>query len=217
MWDGVLSGRAQRQALVNKRRLDAIDHVWSSLETLAPYRSVAAEHGPNFDFAAVARRAPTEPKLQGVFKLISTTNVPDPPVLTNPAAGEPPISASSPLAWAYFSTYHTIVVSAYTFAQLLSIGVEDPDRLFATDYVRALVKAALPHHADYIDRTHPSAYFNLLDELQDRLLDELQKMIRGEEQDTTSLERAAAIMVQAAELSKRMALDHAKTTISGAQ
>jgi hypothetical protein len=39
--DGVLSGRAQRQALLDKRRLDAVECVWASVIALAPFKGVA--------------------------------------------------------------------------------------------------------------------------------------------------------------------------------
>src|SRR4029077_8681731 len=39
--DGILSGRAQRQALVDKRRLEAIDGLWAAFTTLAPFTMVS--------------------------------------------------------------------------------------------------------------------------------------------------------------------------------
>jgi hypothetical protein len=39
--DGILSGRTQRQALVDKRRLEAIDGLWAAFTTLAPFTMVS--------------------------------------------------------------------------------------------------------------------------------------------------------------------------------
>jgi hypothetical protein len=40
--EGVLSGRNQRQALLEKRRFDAIERVWQALVALGPYKSLSA-------------------------------------------------------------------------------------------------------------------------------------------------------------------------------
>ena len=40
--DAVLSGRAQRQTLLDKRRLDAVERVWAAVMGLTPYRIVAS-------------------------------------------------------------------------------------------------------------------------------------------------------------------------------
>ncbi len=57
--DGILSGRAQRQALLDQRRLEAVERIWTRVSTgLGAYKSIATMMGiVNFD--AAAKRTPT--------------------------------------------------------------------------------------------------------------------------------------------------------------
>jgi hypothetical protein len=77
---------------------------------------------------------------------------------------------------------------------LAGVGVPNLDELFAKDSIRNLLKAVLPHRAQFIDRNEPHTYHYLLDEIEQNLLTELQKILRGEEQDSAGIEQAARIM-----------------------
>ena len=62
--DGILSGRAQRQALVDKRRLEAVDGLWAAYTDLAPFAVVSRYMASiNFD-VVVAREAHLHPNAQ---------------------------------------------------------------------------------------------------------------------------------------------------------
>ncbi len=65
--------------------------------------------------------------------------------------------------------------------------------LLDKDAVAKLVKAALPHYEPLIAKHGDAIYHHLLDELEQRLLDELRHILSGEEADTASVERAAEI------------------------
>ena len=95
--DGVLSGRAQRQALLDKRRLDAVERIWAAVIALAPYKTVSAFMA-RINFSAAAKQAPHEPKLRKFFEIIGS-NIPT-DALFGRAENEQPFV--SPLAWAYF-------------------------------------------------------------------------------------------------------------------
>jgi len=60
--------------------------------------------------------------------------------------------------------------------------------------IKNLAKSALPSFADYIDEHGYKSFFHLLQLLEDELLKELQRMMRGEELDRESVQRAARIM-----------------------
>jgi hypothetical protein len=188
--DGILNGRAQRQALFNQRRMQAVERVWSAINILAPFR-VVSEFMARINFSVVAEEAAGDRRIQE-FAAMITKNVPDMKTFEIPAKNEQPFVSA--LAWAYFSAYQMVVLAAYMRAKVLEFGLNNAAKLFNNEPIKALLKAALPHQSEYIDQYDASAYHFLLDELQERLLAELQKMLRGEDQDAASVAQAAIIM-----------------------
>ena len=69
-----------------------------------------------------------------------------------------------------------------------------------TDAVTKLVQVALPHQTKYIKKYDSGALHYLLDELESRLLEELQKILKGGESDKASVEQAAAILKESGRL-----------------
>jgi hypothetical protein len=100
--DGILSGRTQRQALVDKRRLEAVDGLRAAFTALTPFTMVPKlMTSINFDVAA--REVHRHPNTQKFFRMISggdqTANLSK--IAQHPGKNEQPFV--SPLAWAYFS------------------------------------------------------------------------------------------------------------------
>jgi hypothetical protein len=196
--DGVLSGRTQRQALVDQRRIEAVEKLWSGIVALSPYKGLSATIAI-FNVDALAKRS-EDPKIQQLIAMVSNVVKRDPEALSNnPAKNERPFVSA--LAWAYFFAYLTIVSIAFASVKLLEIGTQNLSELFAKDSIRNLLKVALPHQSEFIDRNEPSAYHYLLDEIELKLLQELQKILRGEDQDAAGIEQAARIMEMARKLS----------------
>lgn len=192
--EGVLSGRTQRQALVDKRRIEAVEKLWSGIVALSPYKGLSASVAVlNVD--ALARRS-DDPKIKLFIAAVATAVKRDPEALSNnPATNERPFVSA--LAWAYFFSYLTIVSIAFASLKLAEVGFPNLSELFAKDNIRNLLKAVLPHRSEFIDRNEPNAYHYLLDEIEQSLLTELQKILRGEDQDSAGIEQAARIMEMA--------------------
>jgi hypothetical protein len=68
--DGVLSGRAQRQALLDKRRLEAVDRLWAAFMALAPFAGVS-KFMSVFDFDVVAQDAPLNSNMRKLYYTIA--------------------------------------------------------------------------------------------------------------------------------------------------
>ena len=99
----------------------------------------------------------------------------------------------SEIAWALFSAYQAILGYAATQLQMLKVGLNAPE-ILNSDYVSKLAKVALPYYATYIDTHGAAGYTYMLEPLEAELLKELQRMMRGEESDLTSVEQAGKIM-----------------------
>ena len=202
--DGILGGRTQRQALVDKRRLDAIDGLWAAFTTLAPFTMVSKMMG-SINFDVVAEEVHQHPNTQQFFRTISGGDQTENLAKMAQHSGKSQQPFVSPLAWAYFSAYQTVVFGAYIRAKVLEIGMKDAHKLITHEPIKNVLKTALPHYSQFIDEQPVGAYHLLLDDLEKHLIAELQKMIRGDEQDQASVEQAARIMEMVEKASAKQA------------
>jgi hypothetical protein len=187
--DGVLSGRVQRQTLLDKRRLDAVERIWAAVMALTPYRTVAAMMAP-VNLKAVVKEAPRHAGVRKFAELI--TRLPPDFKLDNVAKSERPFV--SPMVWAYFSTFQTTLLTIYTQAKALELGLENSNKFINVDGIRDMLKKALPHQANLIDQWDLTSFYLFVDELEGCILIELTKMLDGEDVDQASIVRSTAIM-----------------------
>ena len=193
---GVMNAMASRQIAIDKRRLDAIDQLWAAVTALAPAKVVSSFMAA-FNFEATAEEAARNLKFRQLFEAIGTTFDLRGLDLSGAAKARPFVSG---MAWALYSGYSAICGVGLVKLQILKSGVEGKD-LLRTDVIARLVKTALPHRSASIDQHGDAAYYGLLDELEERLLEEFRKMLAGEETDKAGLERAAEILKLSTELS----------------
>jgi hypothetical protein len=78
----------------------------------------------------------------------------------------------------------------------------------------------LPHYSQFIDEHGYSGFHFLLEDLEKHLIAELQKMVRGDEQDEASVEQATRIMEMvnkalAQQAEQRMGAAEAGVSITG--
>jgi len=185
--DIVLSGRANRQALVDKRRIEAVERLWKAVHALAPYKGIAGTMAA-VNFEAASKRTPTDAKLRQVFEMYGR-NVPElKEQWENPAVNEQPFL--SPLAWAYFSAYQGVVFLAYIKLKMLQLGIETPEKLINIQSARDLVAAALPDYAEYVQQHDP---YYVLDELERRLLEELRAVEKATSERNRQIAQAAGM------------------------
>lgn len=125
--DGALSGHMQRQGLLDKRRFEAIERLWAAVNSLSSYRNLAMFMSL-MNAEMVAKRAPREPQLRGVFAGMTKAFNPNSSIPDNPAKNERPYL--SQLSWAYFVAFQTVVQGAFSYTKMLEAGTENPDFLF---------------------------------------------------------------------------------------
>lgn len=191
--DGILSGRATRQAAIDQRRLQAVERIWTRVSnTFVPYKHVSRIVSKVVDFDTVRRLAEND-AYRTMFKA-ALTHIPADDTKVNDVGAER-LFVSPPI-WAYFSAYQTIMYISYRIAKELSLGGEDQTALFVAKPVHEVLKAALPHRAEYIDQHPDSAYYELLDELEDRLMGELTSMLEGHHFDKAEVKHSAEILRQ---------------------
>ena len=214
----VLSGSAGRQALLDKRRFEAVQKVWVAVNDLAQLKAISSTMA-NLNFIEAAKLVRTsDPKIQQLLSAVAPTAPTDFQKLNNAARDEQPFLTEP--AWAYFYAYRQILYLNYTrFTVLKDIVAEvdrDPEGIFWLEGFRNILKAALPHQSKFIDQNEAGAWHYLLDELEACLLAELRKMLEGKEADQLMTERAKAIMDAVKEAEKETARKQAEENIPDA-
>jgi hypothetical protein len=185
---GVLSGVTTRQAAIFQHRLVAIEQLWDAVVLLGPAKAASAWMAV-VKFEAAAKEAAKNPRFREMFSMIGAIDHNS--LLTNQALKTRPFV--SPLAWAYYSAYQAIVFHAVARLHMLKNGI-DMVEVIDSKNVTELVKVALPHQVQYIEKYGPGAFHYLLEELENNLLAAFQLMLKGDESDQDTLEKAAAII-----------------------
>lgn len=129
--------------------------------------------------------------MQKFLEFIGKT-APDLNSLKNVAINERPFLPE--LAWAYFAAYTQILYGSLLRYNVLKAGVSNADKYLNSEPVRKILKAALPHQREFIEGQEPEAYYYLLDEVEEKLLFELRKILEGREADQAATSRAKEIM-----------------------
>src|SRR5438874_771288 len=95
----------------------------------------------NFDTAA--KESARDPNARAMFEMLNKTvggnreeNLKR--LAAAPAKAEQPFV--SPLAWAYYSAYQSIILYGYLRAHILQIGMENPGRFFSEEPIKNLLK-----------------------------------------------------------------------------
>jgi hypothetical protein len=185
----VLSGSASRQGLLDKRRFEAVEKVWDTVNDLARLKPLSGMMAV-LNLKEVANEV-KDPRMQQVLKIIGA-GVPDIQDLKNVAANEQPFLPE--LAWAYFAAYRTILIGNLFVYTILKTGVEESHKYFSYEGAKKILKVALPHQTKFIDEHEPETYYYLLEEIEACLLAELRKILEGKEVDQATVLRAKEIM-----------------------
>jgi hypothetical protein len=184
-----LTASSSRQALLDKRRFEAVERIWKAINDMARLKGLSAMMAI-MKVKEVAKEV-HDPKMQQVLSIIGA-GVPDVGDLTNIARDERPFLPD--LTWAYFTAYSTILYANLAVYQMLKAGVKDLDKYLKRDGSKEVLKAALPHQSKWIDDNQPEVYHYLLDELENNLLIELGKILNGVEIDAAEIIKARKIL-----------------------
>ncbi len=161
-----------------------MERIWTAVNDSAQYKSLSQSMALLI-YDVLAKRT----------QLLSVIdNVPnaDPQTLKNIARDERPFVPE--IAWAYYSAFTSVLAFNVARFKILQSGIENPQLFISADYTRNILKAALPHRTQFIEEQDPSAYHYLLDEIEDKLLNELRKILDGKEADQSSIQHGSDLL-----------------------
>lgn len=196
---GAISALASRQSAVDKRRLEAIDQLWSANIALGPARSISSFMAV-INFEEAAKAAEKNGQFRQVIEALGSGFDPKNMGSAEAQKARPYVS---PMAWATYTAILAIVSFAVMRWLVLKGGMGQKDYA-DKDALTKMLKTALPHRADYLDKVGSSGYHFLFEELESQLLFELQRMLTGSESDRASVEQAAEIVKQSTEIMNKL-------------
>jgi hypothetical protein len=199
-----LGARAARQAIISKRRLEAVDQIWAAVKALGQGKALASFMAV-IKFEAAAKRAERDPRAKELFSAVFSGFKLEQPVEHQAHEARPFVS---PAAWGLFSAYQGAISLVGAQAIALKTGV-GPDMVKKPDDVLAVLVSALPEWKQTIETYQIGSFPHVLDEIEKRLLVELQISLDGKGNDEAEVERAAHII----ELSRDSEIRHAEAAI----
>jgi hypothetical protein len=192
---GAITAMASRQMAVDKRRLDAVDQLWAAVQALSPAKALTTMMGV-VKFDTAAEKAKNDPRVRHVFEAMGGGFDLNKLDLSGAAKARPFVS---PMAWATYSALAATVSYAVMQWQVLKSGL-GADAIISHDTISKLIKAVLPHYGDFLDKFGAGGYYLVIEQLEAKLLQELQAMLAGSDADKASVERAAEILRRSQEV-----------------
>ena len=195
--DHLLLGAASSRQLIDKRRLDAVDALWGCVIDQGSSKMIAAGMAA-INIEEASKIVQKNESSRQVFEVLGTGF--DPKKINQIPAykAKPYVSA---MTWALYRAHASIISHAVLHWQALKLGM-DSTTLVKDDAVRALIEKAAPEYKDYLAQYGSSAFFYLLEPLEDKLIIEIQRMLEGKEEDQASIRRAAEIVKASNDLQK---------------
>ncbi|WP_447065649.1 hypothetical protein [Vibrio alginolyticus] len=184
-----LSGITQRQTALFDKQVAAIEVLWSQIIDLAPVKG-AAQSLAVIKFDVAIKTAAENENAREMFEMLGRHADLQSVDTRNSNKARPFIS---PIAWAYFYAYTSILGHAVFKLHMLKKSLDYPE-IIETSNLKKVIVAALPHQKEYVDKVDPEAYFHLLDELESLMLIAFNNTLKGVQEDKAALLQAAEII-----------------------
>lgn len=196
---GALSGVYYRQSKLFKKQIHAVEILWSDvieLSRIKTFSTFMLHFSGNFD--EVAEKAKNDPKIRELFELLNGDfKIED----MNFLVGEKLRPFLSPLSWAYYKAYKSILATDFIKFSAIKFGV-GKDLLKDDTELKRLISVTLPDKKEYVYDDSTKSFYYLLEVLENRLIDELKIVLKGTESTKESIDLASSIMSQVTEIEK---------------
>jgi hypothetical protein len=193
---------SSRQDAFDKRRLLAIDQLWDAVGKMVNLRN-ASRFMQTINFEEAIKKAPHDAAARKFFETLANMVNLDKIERTDAHSARPFVSKS---AWAMYSAYAAIggVAAIQLIALKHGADIKKPIDEAA---VKDLISASLPHQLPLVEQFGIGAIHYLMGELEERLLDEIAKMLRADEETEDDVKRAASIIKSAASINEAIAAE----------
>jgi len=196
--DGVLSGFWSRRQQLENRRFEALESLWNYAIAFGDARG-SAEMIKHLKLKEISELAETDPRIQETFGIIGGADVIERLQKLRPEKERPFVS---PMVWALFSSYTSILMYSLAYFKLIESGV-DAHKLLESDHLQKLVSEVLPHQKEFIEKYPDTGPFYVVEEIKQNLLSTIMHELTGDSDISANLGKANAIL----EISARLRAD----------
>lgn len=188
-----------RQSKLYDKQIQAVESLWSDVIELSKIKNFSSYMLPFSDnFDKVAHDAKEDLKIRELFEILNGNFKIEE---INFLVGEKLQPFLSPLSWAYYKAYKSILATDFIKFNIIKFGVGG-ELLKDDSKLKRLIEIALPDKKDYIYDEKTNSFYYLLEVLENRLLEELKISLKGTESTKESIDLASSIMNQVEELEK---------------
>ena len=201
---GALAALTSRQANVDKRRLEAVESLWTETIAFGRYKPIAMLAGA-MDIIlknSVGSGRDAIKTREFAEVMLKSADLNDPKPVSNAADRERPFL--DPVCWALFSAYRQACMFPAMLLQLAKMGVGSEVLDRGAPAVLTTLKVAIPEQAAYIDQQGLGSLFHVLQPLEDKLLDALVASLSGREASVATVQQAAEIIERVQEADAAM-------------
>jgi hypothetical protein len=185
-----MAALSRGQAALNQRRMQAIDDLWRGTMAYKTGTGLVQVMGRfRIDQVAKEMHDPATQKVVDLFEMFGQGLV-DRIREANPEKARPYVS---PMAWALFTAYSSIISVALLMVQALKARM-DVSKVVKQQATVDIVKTALPEYAALLDEDGAAALHTLLPALEEKILAELRACLEGRDQDPEAVVRAAKVI-----------------------
>lgn len=185
-----LSGRAGRQSMMDKRRIEAIEILWGDVIILNAFLwpTKMTEH---LKLDAIASQMDKEPNLKQFMDIMGGGDLTD---KLRELKGEAVRMFLPSEVWSLFSAYQGLLIYCYMRIKASSFGVGK--NMFKEDEILNDIKKVLPHFSQYLDEYGLAGAAGLARNLRDLVLDSLKVTIKNLSSDQEEIEEIHDIMAR---------------------
>jgi len=192
---GALSGMAARQNLIGERRIRACEALWSAVVDLGPLKTASAMTAPlNMD--VMIKRAEGSSRDAKALQDFADMMWKSLGLDTHKHDPKPDRERLflSPISWSLFTAYRQVLNYPLILLAAVRTGVGPGLLKDPPTEILDVVKAALPHQIEYIEKYGAKGLSFLIQQLEDRLLTALKADVSGSSIDEETVDQAADII-----------------------
>ena len=199
---GALSGVVERQKVLFSKQVLAVEKLWANVILLMPAKN-ASMLMQAVDYDEWAKKSERDGDVRKTFEMMGNSTFQFEKIKKLNALDIRPFV--SEILWAYYWSYQSILIHDLTKIQLIKIGTY-VEKIDDTKHLERLLVAALPEYKETIENNKTTSYYHFLELLENKILDEIKKILDGGESDKDNIEKAKTILDIANILNKEQQL-----------
>lgn len=195
---GALAGLAARRAALDKRRLEAVEKIWTSVISHGPHR-LNVGFAKTLKMEYIIKECERDSEFRKIpDTILKMSGFDDPKKFPKVETAEAERPFVSPLLWALLSAYKSIV--SFPTVQFVTAKAGISAEALQVGEVLKLARAAMPEHENYIDQYREKSIPYLVEPLEQKILEEIQRSIEMTDAGEESIAQAGVILKAASAL-----------------